>query len=204
MSYATFAFSFFQQGNPDQIELARQPNQDELEEWSSKGADKCFRTSHLFEDKTENQANNVEETQTQPSSPKTALSRPIRELEDSHQEEPKSLGTAHTEIYTYQESSSVSRQIKMDQACTQSSVQGSSTTCKQIILGVTEPQLNKPVKVENNLVLQSSELAQGCCSPFSTDGDILEFDCLMDCTDSQLVDLDSSADQPPHQNLGTR
>lgn len=190
------------QGTPDGIELARKPDQNELEEWSTKGANMSLKIAHLLEDKKENQANKVEETQIQPSAPKTALS--IKELERSHQEEPQSLGTAHTsELYTDQESSSVRRQIIMDQTCMESSAQGSSTSCKQIMLGVTEPQSNKPVAGENNSVLQSSELAQGCSS-FSTDGDILEFDCLMDCTDSQLVGLDSSTDQPPHQNLDTR
>ena len=190
------------QGTLDGIELARKPDQNELEEWSTKGANTSLKTAHLFEDKKKNQANTVEETQTQPSAPKTALS--IRELKRSHQEEPQSLGIAHTsELHTDQESSSVRRQIIMDQTCMESSAQGSSTSCKQIMLGVTEPQSNKPVAGENNSVLQSSELAQGCSS-FSTDGDILEFDCLMDCTDSQLVGLDSSTDQPPHQNLDTR
>ena len=161
-----------------------------------------LKTAHLFADKKENQANKVEETDTQPSAPQTALS--ITELERSYQEEAPSLGPAHTsELYTDQESSSVSRQIIMDQTCMESSAQGSSTSCQQIMLGVTQPQSNKPVAGENNPVLQSSELAQGCSS-FSTDGDILEFDCLMDCTDSQLVGLDSSTGQRPHQNLDTR
>lgn len=38
---------------------------------------------------------------------------------------------------------------------------------------------------------------------FNNDADILELDCMMDCTDSQLVCLDSSAEQSPHQNFDT-
>ena len=37
----------------------------------------------------------------------------------------------------------------------------------------------------------------------NNDADILELDCMMDCTDSQLVCLDSSAEQPPNQNWDT-
>ena len=101
-----------------------------------------------------------------------------------------------------QESSALSGEDKATHM--QSSVQASPITYTETMHDTTEPECQKAVEEEKHSALSSSQSAQEC-SLFGTVGDILEFDCLMDCTDSQLVCLDSSVDQPAtNQNTETR
>ena len=76
--------------------------------------------------------------------------------------------------------------------CTKSTLQNESV-CKQMIPGTIELHKTVEGKTTEN---QSSNLEAGC-STFGFDGDIMEFDCLMDCTDSQLVHVDEFSDETP-------
>lgn len=76
----------------------------------------------------------------------------------------------------------------------QSSVQASPITYTEMMHDTTEPESQKAVDEEKQSALSSSQFTQEC-SLLGSVGDILEFDCLMDCTDSQLVCLDSPVEQ---------
>ena len=78
----------------------------------------------------------------------------------------------------------------------------SSFTSRKMALNSTS-DLKKEWCAVKHSVPSSIELVQGLVS-CGSDAGISELDCLMDCTDSQLICLDSSADQPPHQILETQ
>ena len=49
--------------------------------------------------------------------------------------------------------------------------------------------------VEDQITENQSSKVEAGCSLFGFDGDIMEFDSLMDCTDSQLVHVDDSSNE---------
>lgn len=109
--------------------------------------------------------------------------------------------TQASEMCMDQEEPCTYEEKPMDQTvtCTKSTLQNESI-CKQKIPVGIESKSHKAMDGEV-CEHQSSKLEAGCTS-FCSDGDILEFDCLMDCTDSQLVHVDdrSSDDKPPSES----
>lgn len=85
--------------------------------------------------------------------------------------------------------------------CKEQSLQGRPTFSIEMMASNapdSQMQLDE-VKYSSPLSIEPVEQLPAC----NNDADILELDCMMDCTDSQLIYLDSSAEQPPNQNLDT-
>ncbi|XP_078381181.1 uncharacterized protein LOC144663943 isoform X2 [Oculina patagonica] len=116
------------------------------------------------------------------------------EMNESCQGSSQPLNTAQTLDICMDQEPIISGEITIDQTvtCTKSTCQNQSA-CKQMTPGKTELVKTVGGKTTEN---QSSKLEAGC-SIFSFDGDIMEFDCLMDCTDSQLVHVDEFSDEKP-------
>lgn len=90
----------------------------------------------------------------------------------------------------------ISGEITIDQTvtCTESTLKNESV-CKQMTLGNTE--LDTTVEGKTQTTEDRSSKLEVGCSIFGFDGEIMEFDCLMDCTDSQLVHVDEFSDEKP-------
>ena len=179
----------FKQTNPDHKELAGRPGQNGIDKCLTSIV--CLKTPHHLEDEKENQTNRLEENINISSASERGCTRETKEL---HQEEaqPFVAGKA-CEKYRDQETSTCKGVDQTVATNVESSLQD-SPTCKQIV---------QIVQGEDHSALPSVEQVPGCYS-FGSQGDILELDCVMDCTDSQLVHLDSSPDQPPYDKLHTR
>lgn len=142
------------------------------------------------EDKNTHHADETEDG-THCTDPKAGLGR---EIEDS---QPSDAQTA-LEILAYQENNTSSiREGQTVPTGSESSLQCSSP-CKE-----TEGRLTDSEQCRSAF---SSCDQPPVCSSFGSEGEISEFDRLMamDCTDSQLVGLESSLDQPSCHKLDTR
>jgi len=190
---------FFQQAKTDDKELTREPDHNRIDERFVNDANVCLQNPQLLQDQKANQTDH-----SQPPAPKIVQSTKEEESTCREEAEPFDSDQA-SEIDMHQESSTC-KDITMDQTvmCVESPVNNIPTS-KQMMQKVTKPKPHKALEEKKHPVL-STEMAPGCSS-FGSDGDsgdILEFDCLMDCTDSQLVCLDSSTDQLPHYNADIR
>lgn len=142
------------------------------------------------EDKNTHHADETENG-THCTDPKAGLEREIEESQ------PSDAQTA-LEILAYQENNTSSiREGQTVPTGSESSLQYSSP-CKE-----TEGRLTDSEQCRS--AFPSCDQPPVCFS-FGSEGEISEFDCLMamDCTDSQLVGLESSHDQPSCHKLDTR
>ena len=193
---------FFQQENPNGKELLREPDQNGMDECSVNGANVHLKAPSPIENQ-ENQTHEVEEKDSHSQTPQAVHS--TGEIEGSHHPIAQAFVTEQaSEVMYMDQEPSTHGKITMDETTSvEASIQDHST-CKQVMQGISAPGSCKLIEGENNSTLPSSEVAPGCSS-FGSDGDLLEFDCLLDCTDSQLVSLDSSStNQPPYQKLDSR
>lgn len=115
-----------------------------------------------------------------------------REMNDSCQESPQVLKTTSctsqaSDVLVDQEPI-IHRQITMDKTVTHPLQ--SESFCKHKMETVKLVQTVEDEITEN----QSSSVEAGC-SLFGFEGDMMEFDSLMDCTDSQLVRVHDSSDE---------
>jgi len=116
-----------------------------------------------------------------------------REMNDSCQESPEVLKTTGctaqaSDALLDQEPCIVYEQIRMDKTVTHPLQ--SESFCKHKMETVKLVQI-----VEDEITENQSSLVEAGCSLFGFEGDIMEFDSLMDCTDSQLVRVQDSSDE---------
>lgn len=167
------------------------------------GRDMCHSSSECLEtpdniheeDKTKHHVDETEDG-THCTDPKAGLRREIQ-VEES---QPSDAETA-LEIYAYQETNT-------------SSVKKGHTVPTGSELSTSNLQCSSPCKeTEGRLTYseQGRSAFPSCdqppvCSSLGSEDEILEFDCLMamDCTDSQLVSLESFPDQPSCHKQDTR
>ena len=150
----------------------------------------CLETPDNEEDKNKHHADETEDG-SHCTDPKAGLGREIEESQ------PSNAQTA-LEIFAYQETNTSSiREGHTVPTGSESSLQCSSP-CKETEGRFTDSQ-------QCRSALPSCD-QRPVCSSFGSEGEISEFDCLMamDCTDSQLVGLESSPDQPSCHKLDAR
>ena len=115
-----------------------------------------------------------------------------REMNDSCQESPQLLKTTGctsqaSDVLVDQEPI-IHRQITMDKTVTHPLQ--SESFCKHNM------ETGKLVQtVEDEITENQSSSVEAGCSLFGFEGDMMEFDSLMDCTDSQLVRVHDSSDE---------
>ena len=116
-----------------------------------------------------------------------------RKMNESCQESPQLLttSTAQASVVCVDQGPVTHGLLTMDKTvtCTKSLLH-SESFCKHDMETVEQDQ-----KMENEIAENQSSKVEAGCSLFGFDSDILEFDSLMDCTDSQLVHVDDSSDE---------
>lgn len=119
---------------------------------------------------------------------------PTKITNGSNLESSQPLCTTQVSDVSFQQEPGKCQQVTVDQTVTvtKSIVQNE---CKQVILETEEAE--SPEKLDSKITENQMSKLEGGCSLYSSDDDILEFDCLMDCTDSQLVHVDELLDDKP-------
>lgn len=114
-----------------------------------------------------------------------------REMNESCQESPQlpNTSTAQASDIWVDQEPITHEQITMDKTVTRTETPLQSESFCKYQVETVEPHQSVEDEITEN---QSSKLEAGC-SLFGFDGDIMEFDSLMDCTDSQLVHVDDSS-----------
>ena len=184
--------TLFQQENPDVEALSRQTKRKESDlEDSAYGFSNVLAYSPKVVEK-EHKNDDVCETMDHVLVVETGITK---EFNGSCPETSPPLNTAQAPDICMNEALVIHGENMIDQTetCTKSTFQD-EPLCKQVMSGITELHETVEGKSTEN---QSSKLEAGCSIFGFDDDDIMEYDCLMDCTDSQLVHVDESLDEKP-------
>ena len=114
-----------------------------------------------------------------------------KKMKESCQESPQlaKLSTVQASDVCVDQDSITHEQIKMDTTVTyEESLLQSESICKPKMQTVELDQT-----VEDEITDNQTSQVEAECSLFGFDGDIMEFDSSMDCTDSQLVNVQDSS-----------
>lgn len=173
--------TLFQQENPDVEALLRKPKRKESDlEDSAYGCSKALVYSRKVSEK-EHKNDELCETMDRVLVVETGITK-------------KFNGSCQESDICMNENPVIPGEIMIDQTetCTEPTFQN-EPLCKQVMPGITE--LHETV--EGKSTENKSSKPEAGCSIFGFDDDIMEYDCLMDCTDSQLVHVDESLDETP-------